>query len=80
MLKPEAQPLLVPHKHRNSSCGGVSDAESLDDMVDEMRDVGIAVDIKDGNFAWDVELRKADLEGINLQIDAGEIRLSSWSI
>lgn len=51
----------------NSMGSGLDD----DDLIDPNRDVGIAVDIHGGCFAWELEPTEALLSDINFRADAG---------
>ncbi len=48
----------------------------LDTPIDPLRGVGVALEIHNASFAWDMELKAEDLNNINFRADAGMIRLS----
>jgi hypothetical protein len=60
----------------NSYGSGLDD----DDLIDPLRDVGVAVNISNGYFAWQPRTSDALLSDINFTADAGEFYcLVSWS-
>ena len=50
----------------------VESGSGLDDTdIDPERDVGVAVEVKDGSFAWNCESKEAILKGVNFKAQAG---------
>ena len=45
----------------------------LDTPIDPLRGVGVALEIHNGSFAWDMELKAEDLNNINFRADAGTV-------
>ena len=48
----------------------------MNESIDPLRGVGVALEIKGGSFAWDMELKAEDLRNINFRADAGKTLLS----
>ena len=46
-------------------------SNSLFEPIDPLRGMGVALKIKAGSFAWDLELKAEDLHNINIRADAG---------
>ena len=48
----------------------------MNESIDPLRGVGVALEIKGGSFAWDIELKAEDLRNINFRADAGKTHIS----
>ena len=48
----------------------------MNEAIDPLRGVGIALEMKGGSFAWDMELKAEDLRNINFRADAGKTLIS----
>ena len=54
-----------PSRHRHHS--GMSDDED-----DVLKDQNYVIEVKDGNFSWDLEKQELSLKNINVSIPQGE--------
>jgi len=63
-----------------STSASVGSGLDDDDQIDPNRDVGIAVEITDGVFAWEPDTSEALLTDINLRADAGNVHHSLFII
>ena len=45
----------------------------LNETIDPLRGVGVALEVKAATFAWDLELKAEDLRNINFRADAGKV-------
>ena len=48
----------------------------MNEAIDPLRGVGVALEMKGGSFAWDMELKAEDLRNINFRADAGKTLIS----